>query len=157
MSESIKIRHLVKPNTDNLRIPVKNFVDKEIEITIKELKNLRSYSQNAYYWGVVIKMIADHVGDDKDAIHEFCKQEFGMKKVLTVKLGTLTDVLSKIRESLGYESLEIEQSVPLSTTRYNTKQFEEYLDKVRWWALDFHGLHIPLPNEVDIPNYYFTN
>ena len=41
-----------------------------------------------------------------------------------------------------------------STTRLDTALFERYLEAIRQWALDFHGIRIPLPNEVEESDTY---
>jgi hypothetical protein len=38
--------------------------------------------------------------------------------------------------------------VPTSTTRLNTLEFTDYIEKCRLWANEFLGLNIPLPGET---------
>lgn len=114
------------------------FLGKEVELVIREHKKTRSNRQNAYYWGVVVAMIAEQSGNRSPrSVHEDLSEYFGLKEE---------------RENIfGEVSI-----ITVSTTRYNTKQFEEYLEKLRLFALDFYGINIPLPNEVDIPDFYTT-
>jgi len=88
---------------------------------------IRSVEQNNYYWGVVIKMIGEETGcptkADQEDLH---KQLSAMFLVKRGKFGTYVE----------------------STTRLETDIFERYLQALRDWALEFHGIRIPLPNEV---------
>lgn len=86
-------------------------------------KKDRSLEQNSYYWGVLIKLIADEIGeDDHDAIHEFLKVKF-----------------------LAFDSLFILKF--RSTADLSTVEFEDYCAKIRSWAWQFLGVFLPKPNE----------
>jgi len=92
-------------------------------------KTIRSIEQNAYYWGVVIKIIADNEGyigpGEKEDIHEALKAKFLVKK------GPFGDNV-------------IEQ-----TSKLSTDIFELYLEAIRSWYLDWSGIRIPMPNEAE--------
>jgi len=110
-----------------------NMPDGEYVFSIKEMKNDRSEKQNRYYWGVVIKILSENFGYLPLEIHEVLKStllpkelDFGIMKVISSR----------------------------STTSLNTSEFEEYLEKVRVWANQEFGVIIPLPNEVELPDYY---
>ena len=105
---------------------------KRVQVIVEKLKRTRSNNQNRYYWGVVVKLIAQHTGHDSEQIHELLKQMFSPKWQMVVI------VEDKMREV----------STPTSTTRLDTLAFEEYLDRCRLWAQDFLGVTIPLPGEV---------
>jgi hypothetical protein len=98
-------------------------------IKIERPKKDRSIKENNYYHGVVVKMIADEVGELPETIHEELKYMF-----------------------LKYEGLnklngETEWRVK-STTELSTVEMEEYLEYCRVWAHEFLELVIPLPNQV---------
>jgi hypothetical protein len=40
--------------------------------------------------------------------------------------------------------------IPTSTTRLDTLEFTDYIEKCRLWANEFLGLQIPLPAEVTV-------
>ena len=40
--------------------------------------------------------------------------------------------------------------IPTSTTRLDTLEFTDYIEKCRLWANEFLGLQIPLPGEVSV-------
>ena len=102
----------------------------EADLILKKHTKQRSNPQNAYYWGVVIKMIADHTGERPDRIH-----------------GVLTDMYLKVADCLGKERVK-------STTELTTVEFEEYAESCRRWASIALDMYIPLPNEVEVPNEY---
>src|ERR1039457_5947417 len=52
---------------------------KWVEVTVENLKHPRTNSQNRYYWGVVVKEIAQHTGHDPEQIHEALKIMFSPK------------------------------------------------------------------------------
>lgn len=98
---------------------------KRIEIVLRKEKSKRSNNQNSYYWGVVCKILGDYFGYSEDEMHEALKMKFlrtGACDLETVK----------------------------STTKLNTAEFEEFLEKVRRWAAIDYGVNIPLPNEVSL-------
>ncbi len=105
---------------------------KRIELTVEKLKHPRSKSQNAYYFGVVVKLIAQHTGHDPEQIHELLKQMFSPRWYYP-NGGSL--------KTLG---------IPTSTARLDTVEFVEYTERCRLWASEFLGLQIPLPGEVTV-------
>jgi hypothetical protein len=96
-------------------------------VTVEKItrEKQRSLDQNAYYWGVVVKILAGETGYTKDEMHEALKVKF-----------------------LTYENVKGIPTV-LSTANLNTKQFEVYLEMVRRWAAMDLGIVIPEPNQVD--------
>jgi len=95
----------------------------ETKVEIKAVKATRSDIQNNYYWGVVIKIISDELGYTPDEIHEILK----------------------------YRLLLVYGEYPYvrSTASLSTVEFEEYLNRIRTWAMLQLGCYIPLPNEHD--------
>lgn len=93
----------------------------------------RTVRQNAYYWGVVIKMLveAGHFTIDDDA-HDYLKRLF-------LKRGV--DFKGKRYEVVG------------STTTLTTIDMENYLEKCRLWAAQELQIVIPYPNEVTEDSY----
>lgn len=96
-------------------------------ITVEKItkERQRSLEQNAYYWGVVIKILSGEIGYSKEEMHEALKVKF-----------------------LSYENVKGIPTV-MSTTQLNTKQFEVYLEMIRRWASMDMGIVIPEPNQVD--------
>ena len=92
-------------------------------LKLTKANNKRSLSQNAYYWGVVVKIISDHTGFTSNEVHQELAKMF-----------------------LGYEKSG--KSFTQSTTELDTLEFELYLDRSRKWAWNEMELTIPMPNEV---------
>lgn len=97
---------------------------KEVDVIVRKHKKNRSNNQNAYYWGVCIKILSEELGYTDDEMHSALKMMFlqdNLRKIPTLK----------------------------STTSLTTVEFEEYLEKIRQWAAQELSCIIPLPNEVD--------
>lgn len=99
---------------------------KRYKVQIKEDRSTRSSNQNRYMWGCVYKMISEHTGYELEEVHQLMGKLF-------------------LRYTKGLETFV------KSTTRLNTKEMEEYLEKVRRFAAMELQLSIPLPNESDYP------
>ncbi len=108
---------------------------KRIELTVEKLKHPRTNSQNRYYHGVVVKLIAQHTGHDPEQIHELLKLKFAPRWHFPEQVPS---------------GMFVDLSIPLSTTRLDTLEFTEYTEKCRLWANEFLGLQIPLPGEVTV-------
>lgn len=110
---------------------------KRIEMVIKKVQKKRSLNQNAYYWGVPVKMLAEKYAggtkEDIDSVHDFLGTEF----------------LTVTKTVMGREF-----KVVRSTSRLSTVEFEKYCARIRMWASVALDFYIPEPNEVEIPEYY---
>lgn len=91
---------------------------------VKTWDKVRSNNQNRFYWGVVIDLVQKYIFPHFPplAIHEILLEYFAPKKD---------------RETIR-------------SSDHTTKQFENYLDKIREWSQSKHKVIIPLPNEVDL-------
>jgi hypothetical protein len=101
---------------------------KRFELVLRLQKSQRSLNQNAYYWSVCLEILSGHTGFTPEEIHEIMKYKFlkehknaGEKLFLYVK----------------------------STTKLNTTEMEEYLEKIRRFASIELNCFIPLPNECE--------
>jgi hypothetical protein len=94
-----------------------------LEERLKGRPNKRSYNQNSYYWGVVIKMIVDHV-----------------QKMIPLKNVTPQPIHTRLKTLFLPEGIT-------STTQLSKMKMEEYMTKVRNFALLKFSIEIPLPNE----------
>lgn len=114
---------------------IKKFEGKEVVVEIKEMKAQRSLNQNAYYWGVVIKMLMDEFGmntkAERDSLHQILVQKFIEEDQVEVSI-------------LGKDYKTAKQR---TSSDLNTKEFEQYLADVRQWANAEFGIFIPEPNE----------
>lgn len=92
----------------------------KIEIIIKRYRKKRSVQQNRYYW-LCLNFIGNEIGEDAEELHNTFKAMF------------LTDRTGKI-------------PIVRSTTKLNTVQFTEYMDKI---ARKIAEIDITLPNPED--------
>ena len=100
-----------------------------IELVFRKVKSPRSSQQNRYYWGVIVKILADELGYSPEDVHFALRMRF----------------LAPPEGQKGKESLVL----PKSTTALSTKEFEGYQEEIRRWAAEFLGISIPDPNEVE--------
>ena len=92
----------------------------------------RSTPQNKYYWGVVIKEMAEEHGCTDLEMHEILKSRH------------------LIKDTIMYGGTEY--TIYRSTTELDTAEFEEYLEKCRFDALQHLGILVRKPNETEF-NY----
>jgi len=110
-------------NRTSLNLEFSKREGKRVTVTVSTYKKYRSNPQNSYYFGVVVALIAEEIGDSVENTHEALKAKF---------LYDMTGDLPKVR----------------STTDLSTLEFEEYLEKIRRFASEFLGMFIPDPNDV---------
>lgn len=102
----------------------------KFEYELQSFKRLpRSNQQNNYLW-LIYELIAEYSGDNKDSIHEYCKNRF-----LSVKIEVMGENLKVVK----------------STSSLKTDEFNEYVDKVKQFAAEM-GLVITDYNEVNWEN-----
>jgi hypothetical protein len=104
--------------------------DGEVLVRIERAKATRSGQQNRWYWGCVVKLVADHTGYTPDEIHEIYKAKF-IPKELAILDGN-GDVTDKF--VLGG-----------STTQLSVEDFASYCERIREWAADELDVYIPDP------------
>lgn len=99
-------------------------------IQIKKHRENRSLAFNRYYWSVVIPYIALEIGYTKQEMHDVLRRMF-----------------------LSYEKKnEITKSVDvflISTTTLDNLEFNEYVEKIRIFAMEQLNIYVPLPNEIN--------
>lgn len=99
---------------------------KKVSMTIKPHSKTRTSgqaneksNQNGYYWKIVIPILSDYFGYNPDEMHQAIKHKF-------LRIGG-TDELPKIG----------------SSTKLNTKEWEDLMEKIRIWALTDYSINIP--------------
>lgn len=100
-------------------------------ITVSHMQKPRSNNQNRYYWGVVIKLLCEHTGQDPDDMHAFLGSKF----------------LSHEMEIEGPNKSKEIVKVTKSTKDLSTIAFEDYMSECRMWSSMFLSVAIPEPNE----------
>ena len=97
-----------------------------VELTIRKERLVRSLSQNKYYWGVVIEILSDYFGYDKEEMHEALKFKF-LKKHEDTDLVTVG-----------------------STAKLSTAEFTEYIDAIIRWSSVEYQVVIPGADGVEV-------
>lgn len=118
------------------RKQLQSMIGERVQVTIKTLskhESERSLNQNAYYWGVIVSMARELIGE-----------EYGETLDLETAHETLKEYCN-YRESIkGDKVLRITQS----TATLTTSEFEGYLTRCREWLFNWFNVVVPLPNEV---------
>jgi len=112
-------------NPNRLLMQLSKLEGKRFEEVLRQQKTKRSENQSRYYFGVVLDILSKHTGYESDEMHEILKFKFLRKR---------------INNDVEYVQ---------STTKLNTAEMEEYLEKIRRWAAVELYCNIPLPNECE--------
>lgn len=114
--------------------------DDSVEIVVKKRAKRRTAGLpgeetnfNGYYWAVIVRMIADHIGEiDQDVVHQWIQIAIGHTKAMPDG-----------------------EKVPMGTSHLSGAEFSEYCSRVRMWAGNpdnaLGGMFIPQPHEVEYP------
>lgn len=102
-------------------------IDKPWAVDIKLYKKNRSLSQNKLYWKWITR-IGDSIGYERDELHAIIADKF------------LPD------EIVEYGGKQIKKDK--STSRLNTKEFTEYLEKIDRFAAAELGIVLPSPEDL---------
>lgn len=96
-------------------------------VEIKRIRQQRSHDQNGLYW-MWLSCLSAETGNDKEDLHTFFREYF-----------------------LGYADKQIFGSVirkVRSTSDLDTKQFTDYLEKIKVWAARELGIALPDPKDA---------
>jgi hypothetical protein len=106
---------------------LRGLAGKRVQLTVEKYRKKRSPDQNAWYWGVAVKLISQHTGYDPQEVHLALRYEFCPKVII----GNV--------------------AVPRSTTKLDTMEFgENMMERVVRWAAERLQIVIPLPGEVTV-------
>lgn len=114
-------------------------LQKQYDISINLRKKIRTLPMNRLYW-MWINCISKETGNEQNDLHEYFGNEW----------------LPKIEVTLFNKQTVVK---PISTTKLNTIQFKEYLDKVQVFASSELGLILPNPDDqyFDSMVDYYSN
>lgn len=104
--------------------------DKRVEVVVRPIRSQRSLSQNNYWWAVPVELMAEYMGEERQAVH-----------------------YALLGECFGYHyNAKLGRLVPNkgSSSALTTEEFSQLIEWCPPWALANHGVNIPLPNEVDV-------
>lgn len=106
-------------------------IGQRIDLLIRKHSSKRTNDQNAYYWGVVIPILADYFGhDNPEDMHTDLKERFN-------------PVESKIEPG---------KIIGGTTTKMSTIEFmaaeDSYVERICRWAAMEYQIYIPPPKKV---------
>ncbi len=107
-------------------VELSKFEGQRIELTIRKERHSRSLSQNRYYWGVIIEILSNNFGYDKEEMHEALKFKF-LKKHEDTDLVTVG-----------------------STAKLSTAEFTDYIDEIIRWSSTEYRVVIPSADEIEL-------
>lgn len=110
---------------------MQKFPDGPVRVRIEQIEKTRSAQANRYYWGVVIRAIAEHTG--YTPTHEALKQLFLPKHL------AFQDHNGDVRGDVVIGG---------STRRMSGREFANYLERIRLWAMETLDVVIPPAGEV---------
>lgn len=113
---------------------IKRLVKNKAKVEVVQIKQTRSTSQNRLYW-MWLNCISQETGQDPEDVHEVLKSFYLTGKF--IKVGNLG------------------QNVKPSTTKLNTKEFTDYLDKIKLWASEEMGITLLDPNDKLFEDFKF--
>ena len=105
--------------------------DGPVTVVVERDEVARSNRANAYYWGAVVKELAEYTGYTPDETHEILKRQFLSKAV---------SIETKNGRVVG------EWVIGGSTKWLTTKQFFDYVDRIRQWAFEELDVNIEPPD-----------
>jgi len=123
---------LIYPEKDKIKQYSERFEGEFLSVEFNKPKNFNTIKQMRWYRGAILPAFAQYSGYSKEAAHWELKKMFLSKKYYkTDKDGT---------KILAGEMVD-------SIADLNTKEFTEFIEKVREFCSDFFGRYIPTPDE----------
>ena len=93
-------------NKDRFRPYLASFEGKRVELVLRERTVERLERQNAYYHGVVVKMISDKTGHDPEETHQNLKEHFKIATTTKMKIAEFQEYIERCRR-FAAEFLEL--------------------------------------------------
>jgi len=125
------MKFIIKDNNDKkLLITHLKSLGNDYVVEVKQNKNNRSMNQNRYYWKCIVQELAKELGYTVDEMHDALKIKF-----------------SSEWSQIEYKDKLIPLHSVKSTTVMNTKEFEQYCESIRIWALTDLSIRLRVPNE----------
>jgi len=130
VDRKLKLQDHVKTSIQRWVMTFKNGT--HVDITIRKHNEKRTNNQNAYYWGIVIPILADYFGhDNPEDMHHDLKEKFN-------------PIESKIEPG---------RMIGGSTTKLSTEEFfcgeTSYVERICRWAVMEYEIFIPAPKKSE--------
>lgn len=138
----MKLQYFGKVKEGKLRIAHRSEFDRELAnfrdgaeviVTVERKRSKRSIQQNAYYWGVVVPLVKQGMGDrgmtaTTEETHELLKFKFRKKELVDMST-------SEVHTFIG------------STADMTKSEFMDFISSIQQWATQNLDMYIPDPNE----------
>jgi hypothetical protein len=105
---------------------LRGLIGEVVEVIIRKRRSKRSDRANRYYFGVVVKLMAEHCGYEPDEMHEALAFRF-----LRIEDDPITGSPRRKR-----------------TPKTNTAEFADYVDQCIRFAAEL-GVYVPQPGKVE--------
>ena len=99
---------------------------RRVELSLRLQKSQRSLQYNRYYFGVIVEILAEHIGYDRESMHENLKLKFASSR------------------DLEHEGMFIIER----TSKMTTERFMKYCADIQQWAAEYLNVYLPDPNEI---------
>ena len=113
--------------------------DKPLTVQVKEFREKRSLSQNAYMWGLLDKL-AEKVNQSKEAVYKSYVKDYGVFEILPIRNEAVSSFISKWgKNGLGWFCEDLGESKLTGYTKliayygsstYNTQEMTRLIDAV---------------------------
>jgi len=113
------------------RLAVARNKNRAVWVTMVRVQDAHTISQQRYYFGVVVALVAEYIGESREDTHELLKAEHLPKREI--------ELLDERRLTM-----------PPSTRSLTIEQYTEYIERCRRWAAQFLGLSIPDASQVEV-------
>ena len=123
---------LVIPSRQQLRAALKHWPDGPVEVEVRPHLETRRARANRYYWGVVLKMMAEEMGQSAEDVHEIEKMRHNSKPA--------PDDLPMATYG-AY--------IPQSTAKLDIHAFSLYLERVMLDGNEYLGIVFPPPRKSE--------
>ncbi len=108
-----------------LKTHLKQFEGHIVEVSIRKYRSKRTIDQNSYYWKLC-EIVGNELGYDNEDMHEIFKHRF----------------LKREKEIIVNENtIKLEKTI--STTKLNTKQFTDYIEKIKRFCASELSIVLP--------------
>lgn len=127
-------------NRSQVKAAARDFGDgTELIVTMESAADARSARANRYYWGVVLKAVAEHTGQKAETLHEIWCGMFLPNEHKRVEFFN----------RLTGEHLVVETD-GRRTSKLTGGPFYDYVEECRVWAAEWLGVTTPDPD----PQYW---
>ena len=124
----------------------KNGITK-VKISVEKYRSVRSINQNNYYWGVIMPILGEWAGIDE---YEYVTElHIPLKRMFLGREQTKVPINRRLFGKVFTTKQEVVLDEIRSTAKLKTDEFADYIDKIRRWAIQEHGVDIPEPNSID--------